>query len=102
MLFLQSMIQLSIQTNFHFSCHERVDGQSRTLLANSTTTAIFAVLFVLLTILSIWLYLERRKLTKQLNRDYNSRMVPLQQQQQQQQSDDSERTRLNAPTRITQ
>jgi hypothetical protein len=80
-----------------------VDGQSRTLLANSTTTAIFAVLFVLLTILSIWLYLQKRKLTKQLNRDYNSRMEPLQQQQQQQQqSDDSERTRLNAQTRITQ
>jgi hypothetical protein len=82
-----------------------VDGQSRTLLANSTTTAIFAVLFVLLTILSIWLYLEKRKLTKQLNREYNSRMEPLQQQQQQQQqqqSDESERTRLNAQTRITQ
>jgi regulatory protein YycI of two-component signal transduction system YycFG len=77
-----------------------VDGQSRTLLANSTTTAIFAVLFVLLTILSIWLYLEKRKLTKQLNREYNSRMEPLQQQQQQ--SDESERTRLNAQTRITQ
>jgi regulatory protein YycI of two-component signal transduction system YycFG len=74
-------------------------------LANSTTTAIFAVLFVLLTILSIWLYLEKRKLTKQLNREYNSRMEPLQQQQQQQQqqqSDESERTRLNAQTRITQ
>jgi hypothetical protein len=69
-------------------------------LANSTTTAIFAVLFVLLTILSIWLYLQKRKLTKQLNREYNSRMEPLQQQQQQ--SDESERTRLNAQTRITQ